>query len=212
MSINKLRDRIRKGEVTPPTGGGSSPVGEGIFKTSITEASAGRGENGNFRGMIKVQVESGGEDETVLGRTFNLYIQTVDEEYAEEQIALWTQILGAYGISDEKIFDDAEDIQDIVTNITTLLTKQIKKKDIFIIIERKEQSRKGPKGMTMYYNNIDLDGTGEVAGVGTETTETTETESEPDKETETKTKTKAETKTKKSTPASKSQSDKKPWE
>lgn len=167
-TIADLRARIAKGEVK--IGGSKGPkVGEGTFACLVESAQAGKGESGNFRGQVTVKVLSGGTDAEIGGK-FNLYMQTVNHSYAEETIALWTEVLKLYGVNEDKVFDDANDLEDIVTNICGLLTKKAKSGGLKLVIKRKEQTNKDAQGRARYWNDVLLEDTKEMlADLGVQT-------------------------------------------
>lgn len=160
--IAELRAKIASGEIKPQQGGGNGPkVGEGEFLCMVEEASFGKGESGNLRGIAKLKVLSGGTD-AEIGGLFNLYLQTLNEKYATETIALWTQILVAAGVKEDKIFDDADSISEIISNIMQLANKLAVRGVMKLVVKRKQQKELDAKGHKRFYNDIQLDETLEI--------------------------------------------------
>jgi hypothetical protein len=152
--ISELRARIASGEIKPSTGGSSGPkVGEGTFTCLVEGATFEKGNNGNPRGLIKAKVLSGGTDAEV-GGTINIYVQTMNQKFAEQSIAEWAGILGVYGITDEKIYDDCDDLQDIIANIMSIANKLGMKGKLKLVIKRKDQNKPDEKGNKRFYNDI----------------------------------------------------------
>ena len=160
--IAELRAKIASGEIKPQQGGGNGPkVGEGEFLCMVEEASFGKGESGNLRGIAKLKVLSGGTD-AEIGGLFNLYLQTSNEKYAAETIALWTQILVAASVKEDKIFDDADSISEIISNIMQLANKLAVRGVMKLVVKRKQQKELDAKGHKRFYNDIQLDETLEL--------------------------------------------------
>jgi hypothetical protein len=160
-NIRDLRARIASGEITT-TGSRATKVGEGNFVCILSDATYGRGESGNARGMITAKVLSGGTDAEVGGE-FRVYLQTVNPTYAERDIALWSTLLTDSGVSEDKIFDDAEDIGDIVSNICSILAKMAaKQKALKVKIRRKQQTKLDINGKPRFWNDVLGLVTGEV--------------------------------------------------
>lgn len=157
--IENLRKRIASGEVTPDQGGSTGvKVPEGTFLVKVEESSFGKGQSGNnLRGMIKFHV-LGCVDHpgSGVGGSFNLYLPITPEKMVEGQVAFWTQTLVDMGVSEDRIFQDAEDMCDVLTNICTLLHKLGMKDKAYFVVDRKIQAKtkdlKNP-----YYNNIVLE-------------------------------------------------------
>ena len=156
--VQELRSKIKNGEVKVVTGGNSGPkVGEGDFVCRVDEATFGKGENGNPRGMIRVVVIKS-ENEAEIGGKFNVYVQTTQEKYLEQSIAMWAQILVEAGVNEDKIYDDADDLQEVMQNIMTQVNKQVKK-GFKLYINRKQQAQLDAQGRPRFYNNIRIDET-----------------------------------------------------
>lgn len=154
QSIEDLRARIASGDIKPPSGGGGKGVGEGTFLSLIEKADFGRGEGGNLRGSVECKVLSGGTDQDIGGR-FNVYIPTTNQTYLEQLIAEWTGYMKLWGISEDKAFEDAEDMIDIMGNIVTQVNKLAIKGQLRMVVERKAQKKINPKsGKPYYFNNI----------------------------------------------------------
>lgn len=133
---------------TLPTGGSFAKVDvEGEFKCKILEASYGKNQAGTaMRGFVKVEVvESLGTTEDRAGARTNLYINVgAKTEHTQINIAPWIKTLLDLGVSAEKIKDDATDFLDIIQNITTILTKQLKQgKDVYIYLRTKNDGKGG---------------------------------------------------------------------
>jgi hypothetical protein len=169
-TVAELRAKIKSGAVKPSQGG-TSKVGEGTFIVAVREGEYKKGESGNLRGMIKVMVRDELSAEGVAldaseaeGGTFNLFVQTKNEKYLEQDIALWQEILVANGISEDKIYDDADDLVDIAGNILTYVNKLAIKNKLFLVVSRKAQANKDSKGNIQYWNNIDIAKSLELVG------------------------------------------------
>lgn len=153
--IQELRQRIKNGEIKVGKGSSGPKVGEGKFTVSIEEAIFGKGENGNERGMITVKVISSEDgDVGVIGGQFKLYEQTKNTEFMEKSIAVWVEILTALGVDEDKIYDDAETLVDVIQNIITLIGKLVRKNPVFLFINRVAQKNLDAKGNARFYNNI----------------------------------------------------------
>jgi hypothetical protein len=151
--IQELRDKIKSGAIKPQQGG--IKVVAGNYTCMVDEATFGKGENGNARGMIKVKVVEA-EDPEMIGGKFNLYEQTANAKYMEQSIAMWAEILTATGTSEDKIYDDAEDMSDVIQNIMNILAKLAKKGTFYLQVDRKEQGKTDAQGRNLYYNNIQI--------------------------------------------------------
>lgn len=150
--IQELRARIASGAVRP-TSTKTPRVGEGLFECLVTEASFGKGESGNARGLVKLKVLSGGTDAEV-GGMFNLYVQVKNEKYLESTIAEWAVVLAAHGVTEDRIYEDAETLVEVATNIMALANKLAQKGKLKLTIKRKAQEKPDAKGKTIYYNDI----------------------------------------------------------
>ena len=152
FDLAKLRARIASGEIKPSGQGSGPKVGEGTFDCLIEEASYGHGQTGNVRGMIVCKVLSGGTDAEVGGK-FNLYLQTQNEKYMEESIALWGGLLTELGVDEEKIFD-GESLPEIINNICTLANKLALKGKLKLQIRRKLQAKPDEQGRPRYFSDV----------------------------------------------------------
>ena len=156
--VQELRNRIKNGEVAPSKGGANGPkVGEGNFVCRVDEASFGKGESGNLRGMVKLTVIKS-ENEKEIGGKFNIYEQTTNEKYLEQSIAMWGQILTAVGVSEDKLFDDADDTDDVMNNVMVQINKLVKK-GFKVYLNRKLQDKLDAQGRPRFYNNVRIDET-----------------------------------------------------
>lgn len=153
-TVAEIRARVKSGEVQV-FGQGGPKVGEGRFTCRIDEASMGKGECGNTRGLIKLVVTEA-EDKNVIGGKFNIYEQTTNEKYMEQSIAMWTVLLTGIGLSEDKIYEDADDAVDIIGNIIVMLAKAARK-GLFLVIDRKLTGKMDKNGRPTYYNNIQLE-------------------------------------------------------
>lgn len=169
-TVAELRAKIKSGAVKPSQGG-SSKVGEGTFIVAVREGEYKKGESGNLRGMIKVMVRDELSAEGVAlatseaeGGTFNLFVQTKNEKFLEQDIALWQELLVANGVSEDKIYEDADDLVDIAGNILTYVNKLAIKNKLFLTVSRKAQTNKDVKGNVQYWNNIDIAKSLELVG------------------------------------------------
>lgn len=157
-AIEQLRQKMANGEIT--AGSKSAPVvGEGTFKCVIAGAEYGDNQNGTAkRGMVKYKVvgDMVDDDNTkVIGGLFNTYISTANQSYLESNIATYVQILLANGVTEDKIYDDAETLVDVVENVMQILSKMANRgKDVVVHIKRKEQDKKSPQGKSQYWNDI----------------------------------------------------------
>lgn len=154
--IQELRNRIKNGEVKPQQGG--VKVVAGNYTCMIDEATFGKGESGNLRGIIKVKVVNA-ENPEMIGGKFNLYEQTANTKFMEQSIAMWVEILTATGTSEDKIYDDADDMSDVIQNIMNILAKLAKKGTFYLQVDRKEQGKTDAQGRNLYYNNIQIEET-----------------------------------------------------
>ena len=153
-TVQELRAKIAKGEIKPSTGGSNGPkVGEGLFTILVTEAIFGKGESGTLRGMVNCKVLSGGTDAEVGGQ-FKLYIQTQNQKFLESSIAEWDGILTKLGVDQSKIYDDADDLNEVVNNLMNITNKLAIKGKVKLVIKRKEQVGTDSKGHKRYYNDI----------------------------------------------------------
>ena len=169
-TVAELRAKIKSGAVKPSQGG-TSKVGEGTFIVAVREGEYKKGESGNLRGMIKVMVRDELSAEGVAldaseaeGGTFNLFVQTKNEKFLEQDIALWQELLVANGVSEDKIYEDADDLVDIAGNILTYVNKLAIKNKLFLVVSRKAQANKDSKGNVQYWNNIDIAKSLELVG------------------------------------------------
>lgn len=162
MSIADLRSKIASGAIKPRQGGGGgAKVGEGVFHCLVEKASYEAGNNGNKRGLVVVKVV-GGPDATpaTVGGLINIYMQTVHAEFAGETVALWAPLVAAIGVSEDKLYDDADDVAEVIQNLTNILNKTGVKKGMQVVLKRKEQPTPDPKsGKARYYNDILLEET-----------------------------------------------------
>lgn len=153
-TVAEIRARVKNGEVQV-FGQGGPKVGEGHFVCRVDEAAMGKGESGNTRGLIKLVVTES-EDKNIIGGKFNIYEQTSNEKYMEQSIAMWTVLLTGIGLSEDKIYEDADDAMDIITNIVTMIGKAARK-GLFLVIDRKLTGKSDKQGRPTYYNNIQLE-------------------------------------------------------
>ncbi len=152
--ISDLKARLASGDYDPKKVGGGPKVGAGDFVCLVIEASFGKGENGNPRGMFTLKVLNGGRDEEVGGQ-FRMYIQTVNEDFALVHIKEWVRILVDLGVDESKLLDeDAESVQDVVANLIAAANKLAMKGRLKLLINRKQQPRLDPQGRPQYWNNI----------------------------------------------------------
>ena len=153
QSIADLKAKIASGAIQPPSAGAKG-VGEGLFLSTVEKAIYGPGDNGNLRGAIECKVLSGGTDKDVGGK-FTIYVQTTNQGFLEQSIAEWTGYLTSIGIGEDKIFEDAEDLMDVMGNIMTQVNKLGIKGKLRLLVERKPQAKINPKNNKPYfYNNI----------------------------------------------------------
>lgn len=135
-------------EAKLPTGGSFAKIDlEGEFKVKVLEASYGKNQTGTgMRGFVKVEVvESLGTTEDRATARTNLYVNVgAKAEHTQINIAPWIKCLMDLGVSAEKIKDDAADFSDIIQNITTILTKQLKLgKEVFVYLRTKNDGKGG---------------------------------------------------------------------
>ena len=151
--VDDLRAKIASGEIKAG-GGGEKGVGEGLFLCSVESAEFNRGNGGNLRGAVRVKVLDGGTDKDIGGK-FNIYMQTVNESFAEKTVAEWGEPCKAWGISEDKIYEDAESVSDILGNICTLINKQAMKGGLRLVVDRKKSGKVDPKSnKPFYWNNL----------------------------------------------------------
>lgn len=136
-----------------PTGGSFPKVDiAGEFKCKVLESSFGKNQAGTaMRGYVKLEVvESLGGTEDRAGARTNVYINVgAKPEHTQINIAPWIKTLLDLGVSKEKIKDDAADFLDIIQNITTIITKQLKLgKEIYVYLHTKDDGKGG------WYKNI----------------------------------------------------------
>lgn len=149
MSIaSDIQARIKSGSVKAAGSQQYGPkVGAGEFVCLLTASSFGEGQGGQPRGEVKLKVISGGAP-SEIGGTFSAYTQTKNQQYCEEQIALWAGIIEDTGTSTDKIYDDATDLEEILVNTHNLLAKVIKRGDMLVAVSRKMQ-----KNSDKYFDN-----------------------------------------------------------
>jgi hypothetical protein len=151
-SVAELRAAIASGEIKPNSG--VRGVSEGLFLCLVEKAAFDHGNAGNLRGAVGCKVLSGGTD-TDVGGKFNIYIQTQDEGYMERQIAEWTLYCKAWGIAEDKLYDEAETAIDIVGNIMVCVNKLALKGVLRAQIDRRLSGKMDSKsGKPFYYNNV----------------------------------------------------------
>jgi hypothetical protein len=130
-----------------PTGNYLKVDIEGEFKIKVLEASYGKNQTGTgMRGYVKVEVvESLGTTEDRATAKTNLYINVgTKPEHTNINIAPWIKTLLDLGVTPEKIKDDATDYSDIIQNITTILTKQLKQgKEVYLYLRTKNDGKGG---------------------------------------------------------------------
>ena len=151
-TVAELRARIASGAIKPRTGGGDG-VGEGTFGVLIESAELGRGENGNKRGKIVCKVVDRVTDMAQIGKKFNVYVQTVREDYLEESIALFSEFCKVWGIAEERIYDRADNMEEIVLNIMTEMNRLAVKNLLYAVIERVDSGKLNAKGKKQFYTN-----------------------------------------------------------
>lgn len=141
-----LRQKIANGDIVPGSSGQSGPrVGEGEFLCKVTEAEFKKNQAGDsFRGMVQVAVTYA-DDPAVVGGKFRLYIQTKDQKFLESSIALWINILVANGVSEEKIYDGNDTLNDIIAECMSQVNKLAIKGKLQLVINRKPKL--GPTGL-----------------------------------------------------------------
>lgn len=117
----------------------------GEFKCKVLEANYSKNQAGTaMRGMIKVEVlESLGTTEDRAGARTNLYVNVgAKPEHTNMNVGPWIKTLLDLGITAEKIKDDAVDYADIIQNITTIITKQLKLgKEIVVYLRTKDDGK-----------------------------------------------------------------------
>ena len=102
---------------------------EGTWVVKAVEAAYGPNQAKTaHRGMVKVEVidNLNGSADKVTART-NCYITVgKDAEMTARNVGPYLQALLALGITKEKLKDDCADMEDVIQNICTIITKQIK--------------------------------------------------------------------------------------
>ena len=125
---------------------------EGMWVCKVTEAIYGKNQAGTAsRGQVKLEVIENRNDsaDRITART-NAYITVASkDELTVRSIAPWIKTLLDLGVSQDKIKDDAVDFTDIVQNIITILTKQLKLgKEVKVILVTKADGKGG------FYKNV----------------------------------------------------------
>lgn len=125
---------------------------EGMWVCKVTESVFGKNQAGTAnRGQVKLEVIENRNDsaDRITART-NAYITVASkDELTVRNIAPWIKTLLDLGVSQDKIKDDAVDFTDIVQNIITILTKQLKLgKEVKVILVTKADGKGG------FYKNI----------------------------------------------------------
>jgi hypothetical protein len=152
MTAAEIRAKIASGEIKRNSGIGAGP-GAGIFGVQFDSAEFAPGESGNLRGKIVCRVIDAANPSDV-GKKFNYFIQTVHSGYLESTLAEFTEYAKAWGISEDRIYDRADDIVDIVGNLMVEIQRLAIKGRLLGIIERKDSGKMNAKGKPMYWNNI----------------------------------------------------------
>lgn len=156
-AIEKLKAKIANGEISTGKKAGV-PVTEGNFICHVAEAEYKENQAGTaFRGMVKYRVVSDVDGSPVdcANGLFNTYISTSNQEFMERNIATYIQVLTANGFDEDKVYDDAETLEEVVQNIMILLDKAAKrKKEVVVHIKRKQQDKLSPQGKPQYWNDI----------------------------------------------------------
>lgn len=142
-------------------GQGGPKVGSGEFDTLLTKAEFAEGQNGGRRGMLTVKVIGGTPAEGVtlasqLGGTFNIYFQTTNSDYLEQQNEDLAKILLQCGVSADKVFDDElETDVEILSHFIGLFNRMIaKNQEVKLVVRRKPQKAMASNGSPYYYNDI----------------------------------------------------------
>jgi hypothetical protein len=146
----ELRARIASGEIKERTGGGSVPAGK--FAVVLESAEFGIGENNNKRGKIVCRV-IGAEDPAIIGRKFNQYIQTKKQDYMNSQIAEYMKLCKEWGISEDRLYDRAEQDVDVVVNIIAEINRLAVKGVLVAQVERKPSGKFSPTGQPTFWTN-----------------------------------------------------------
>jgi hypothetical protein len=104
--------------------------------------------------MVSCKVIEGGTDKDIGGK-FNIYLAVNPEDFLEQNVAEWTAYATAWGISESKIYEDADEVIDVLGNILTAVNKLTLKTSLRLSVERKKQDKVDPKsGKAYYFNNI----------------------------------------------------------
>ena len=125
---------------------------EGTWTVKVLEGTYGKNQKGTAnRTMVKVEVVANGEGspDKVSART-NLYInEGTTQEYTDKNLAPWIKLLLSIGVTADKIKYEAVDYQDVIQNIATILTKQLKLgKDILLTLNLRSNGKDG------FYKNV----------------------------------------------------------
>ena len=95
----------------------------------VLETSFGKNQAGTaMRGFAKVEViDNLGNSPDRIGARTNLYLTVGgNQEQTDRNLGGWVRTIINLGVSPDKIKDDAADYFDIIQNITTIATKQLK--------------------------------------------------------------------------------------
>ena len=128
--------------------GGSFPKIDvaGDYKVKVLESSFGKNQAGTaMRGFAKVEViENLGDSPDRVGARTNLYLTVSStQEQTDKNLAGWIKTILDLGVSAEKLKDDAADYLDIIQNMTTIMTKQLKLgKEIVVWLNVNPNSKK----------------------------------------------------------------------
>lgn len=125
---------------------------EGTWVCKVTEAVYGKNQKGDAnRGQVKLEVVDSlrGTEDRNTART-NVYITVAGKnELTVRNVAPWIKTLLDLGVSEEKIKEDATDMHDVIQNIITIITKQMKQgKEIKVVLSTKND------GKGSFYKNI----------------------------------------------------------
>lgn len=158
-SVAELRAKIASGEIKPFTGGGGM-VGAGTFDVMIESVTMGRSNSGNPCGQLVCKVVTS-EDPVKIGRKFNYSLQTVNVEYCERQLAEFAQYCQTWGIDENRIYDRAETLVDIISNLCGEMQRLAVRGQLFAQIERIQQTDangvaklNAKSRKPMFWNNI----------------------------------------------------------
>lgn len=90
--------------------------------------------------MIKVQIDGGEQN----GRWVNLYLYPTKDEQFARNLRPWVSILTDAGIQQDQILDENSDVDDICLNVTTVITRALRRGVVIPLEVRLKPDRRKP--------------------------------------------------------------------